>query len=98
LGDIITGGEDYKIRTFTRDPTRKESGEGLHDYEDECKVGAQGDNIDMDTLTEVDKINTVAGKEGEIKVFKDKGEAVAYMHKDGKWELIGSVINPAGGK
>jgi hypothetical protein len=52
----------------------------------------------MDTLTEVDKINTVAGKEGEIKVFKDKGEAVAYMHKDGKWELIGSVINPAGGK
>jgi hypothetical protein len=54
LGDIITGGEDYKIRTFTRDPVRRESGPALQDYEDECKVGAQGDNIDMDTLTAVD--------------------------------------------
>lgn len=24
LGDLITGGEDYKIRTFTRDPSRRD--------------------------------------------------------------------------
>jgi hypothetical protein len=28
LGDIITGGEDYKVRTFTRDPARRDDDEG----------------------------------------------------------------------
>lgn len=54
LGDIITGGEDYKIRTFTRDFARREEGESLKEYEDECKVGASGDKLDMDTLPTVD--------------------------------------------
>jgi phospholipase A-2-activating protein len=32
LGDIITGGEDYKIRTFTRDPARAEKGPALAEF------------------------------------------------------------------
>ena len=39
LGDIITGSEDYKIRTFTRDFARKDEGEALKEYEAECKSG-----------------------------------------------------------
>ncbi len=32
LGDIITGGEDYKVRTFTRDPARRDDGAALKEY------------------------------------------------------------------
>lgn len=49
----MTGGEDYKIRTFTRDYTRREEGESLREYEDECKASIQGDKIDMDKLPTV---------------------------------------------
>ena len=37
------------------------------------------------------------GKEGEIKVFKNGGQAEAYCWKDSKWEKIGDVISPPGG-
>lgn len=32
LGDIIIGTEDYKIRTFTRDPARAEKGADLTEF------------------------------------------------------------------
>lgn len=35
LGDLIVGGEDYKIRTFTRDPNRITKGEELTLFEEE---------------------------------------------------------------
>lgn len=43
LGDIITGSEDKKIRTFTRDPVRKDEGEGLKDYQNECTAQEMGE-------------------------------------------------------
>lgn len=98
LGDLITGGEDYKIRTFTRDFARREEGESLREYEDECKASAQGDKIDMDTLPTIQQMKTIPGKEGEIKVFKNGTVAEAYCWKGGKWEKIGDVINAPGGE
>ncbi len=38
LGDIITGSEDYKIRTFTRDPVRRNKSDALVEYENELKA------------------------------------------------------------
>lgn len=35
LGDIITGSEDYKIRTFTRDFARRDDSAALKEYESE---------------------------------------------------------------
>lgn len=43
LGDIMTGSEDYKIRTFTRDTSRKDQGEGLKDYENELTAQDLGE-------------------------------------------------------
>lgn len=42
LGDILTGGEDYKIRTFTRDFARREEGESYKEYDNEIKAAALG--------------------------------------------------------
>ena len=43
LGDIITGGEDYKMRTFTRDPARRDSSVAAQEYENECKAQELGE-------------------------------------------------------
>jgi hypothetical protein len=42
LGDILTGGEDYKIRTFTRDFGRRDDGEAGKEFEYEVKAAALG--------------------------------------------------------
>ena len=34
-GDLIIGGEDYKIRVFTRDTTKKPNEAELKEYEEE---------------------------------------------------------------
>ena len=43
LGDLITGSEDYKIRTFTRDPTRAATGQSAKDYQNECVAQEMGE-------------------------------------------------------
>lgn len=51
----------------------------------------------MDTLPTVQQMQSMRGKEGEVKVFKNGATAEAYSWKDGKWEKIGDVINAPGG-
>ncbi|TNV85584.1 hypothetical protein FGO68_gene1924 [Halteria grandinella] len=94
LGDLVTGSEDYKIRTFTRDPERRDQGEGLKDYQNELTAQDLGDQIDMKTLPTIDRMKTMKGKEGEVKIFKNGTAAEAYCFKDGRWEKIGDVMNP----
>lgn len=45
LGDLIIGCEDYKIRTFTRDPARADTGEELKTFENE--VTSQVNSTDL---------------------------------------------------
>ena len=96
LGDIVTGGEDYKIRTFTRDLARADFSTASDEYHNECKATELGEQIDMKTLPSIDKMRNVKGKEGEVKIFKNGSAAEAYTFKDGKWEKIGDVMNPQG--
>ncbi len=82
LGDLIVGCEDKSIRTFTRDLLRREEGPDFAQYQEECKKGAVSQGPDLSTLKEfTTEVNgKLAGtKQGEIKVFKDKGVAKAYM-------------------
>ncbi len=97
LGDLVTGCEDYKIRTFTRDFTRRDEGEGLKDFEADLKAATSGP--DLDKLDDLDKLTKIKGKrEGEIRVFRNGPTAEAYMWKmsEQQWEKIGDVINPSG--
>jgi len=34
----------------------------------------------------------MGSKEGEIRLFKEGSKPMAYMWKEGKWELIGDVL------
>jgi phospholipase A-2-activating protein len=97
LGDIITGSEDYKVRTFTRDASRADQGEALQEFEAECKTASAGQHIDVDKLPSVSALAQTKGKEGEVKVFKDGTNPVAFMWKGNTWEKIGDVIVPPGG-
>lgn len=38
LGDLIIGSEDYKIRTFTRDPARANKGDELKEFQTELET------------------------------------------------------------
>ena len=100
IGDIITGSEDYKIRTFTRDLARRDDGESSKDFEAEVKAASLGGtNVELDKLPGLDKLKTMKGKkDGEIKVFRNGDNAEAYVWKgDGnRWDKIGDVIMPQG--
>jgi phospholipase A-2-activating protein len=98
----LTGCEDYKIRTFTRDFGRRDEGSSYKDYENECKAASigQSSDVDISKLPSVEQIRTLKGKkDGEIRVFKNgtMGEAYCWKEENGKWEKIGDVINPSGG-
>jgi hypothetical protein len=104
LGDLIVGSEDKNIRTFTRDYRRRDEGPDFTAYQEECKGQAKPQSgLDMENTIEF-SIAVAQGikgaSEGELKVFKDKGIAKAYMWKgeEGKWEEIGEVVDPDGQK
>ena len=79
--------------------SRKETGADFAAYNEDCKSGAQSQaGPDMSNLP--DFKSQVEGKllgnaQGEIKVFKDKGVAKAYMwqQEQRKWEEIGEVVD-----
>lgn len=54
--------------------------------------GNDKNSVNPDTLIPIADLNSTQGKEGEIKLFNDNGKGVAYMIKDGKWSLIGEVM------
>jgi hypothetical protein len=51
----------------------------------------------MSKVPTIDKMRSMKGKEGEVRVFKNGTSAEAYCWKDGKWEKIGDVVNPTTG-
>ena len=98
-GDILVGCEDKKIRIFTRDPSRENTGEDFKEYEEECKQGTKNTEMDMNNLLEFSTQvqGKVRGKhDGFVQVFKDKGTAKAYnwSEAESKWVEIGEVCNP----
>ena len=45
LGDLLIGSEDYKVRSYTRDPARAEKGTELKELEDELKGKASAQDV-----------------------------------------------------
>lgn len=103
LGDLIVGSEDYKIRTFTRDPARVCNGPELVEFEEELKSKTTATDMEQfANAPDISEQTRVRGKkEGDIQVFKKNGVPSAYMWKqaEGKWEYVGEVVDPnAGGQ
>lgn len=68
LGDLLVGTEDYKIRTFTRDPSRADTGEELKTFENE--VTSQVNSTDLaqfEKAPDISEQGKIQGKgEGDI--------------------------------
>ena len=45
LGDLLVGSEDYKVRSYTRDPSRYNKGDELKELENELKGKASAQDI-----------------------------------------------------
>ena len=101
MGDLLIGTEDYKIRSFTRDPARVNQGEELKEFEAELKTKTtSADMSQFEKAPDVSAQATMKGKtEGDIQVFKKNGVPSAYMWKtaEQKWEYVGEVVDPSGG-
>lgn len=91
---MITGCEDYVLRTFTRDFTRIAPADELDVYEKQVKAAESAQQIDLDKLPRVEDMHKIPGKkDGEMKVFKKGTNPEVYKWIEGArtWEKIGDV-------
>lgn len=96
-GDLLVGCEDKSIRTFTRDWSRRCEDSEYLDYQDDCKNSTQTIVPDLKSLKDYNaevKGIIKGSKQGEMKVFSDKGVAKAYMWQDKSqsWDEIGEMV------
>jgi len=72
LGDLVTGCEDYVLRTFTRDMGRIAPEDELKVYETQVKTAESAQNIDLDKLPAIEDMNKYQGKkDGDVRIFKN---------------------------
>ena len=83
MGDLLIGSEDYKVRSFTRDHSRANTGEDLKEYEEELKGKAASQDLSQfEKAPDFKDAAKIRGKtEGDIQVFKKDGVPSAYMWK-----------------
>lgn len=95
-GDIITGCEDKKVRSFTRDPASAAPEAEREEYKKHC-MESSGAKLDLDKLPDSSLISTMKGKkDGQVKVFRTGNNPEAFVWKEAeqKWEKMGDVIMP----
>jgi hypothetical protein len=65
---LIVGSEDYKIRTFTRDESRADTGEELKTFEEEVKSQVNSTDLaQFEKAPDVSEQSKIVGKgEGDI--------------------------------
>ena len=68
LGDLLVGSEDYKVRSYTRDPARANKGEELQELENELKGKASAQDVSQfEKAPDISESLNMKGKsEGDI--------------------------------
>lgn len=98
-GDLLTACADGVVRVFSNNPDKWLSAEEIDEYTNLCfmsnKQEETNESVDVDKLPKYEDIHLIKNpKEGEIRVFNNKGNAEAYVYKSSerKWEKIGDVL------
>eukprot|EP00398_MALV-I-01_sp_L67-1_P000986 gene986-338_t len=96
-GDVATAGADGIVRLWTQDPGRM-ADEDLrlqqkNDAEmSTAEMAAKGASaVPMDKVTDIALMPTTKGKQGEVKMFKDKDKVMAYSYNGSTWDCVGEV-------
>lgn len=97
---LITACADGVIRVFSKNENDWFNKDQISDYEKICfdalNQGQEnsGDQVDVSTLITLQDGLKLVGKEGEIRIFNNKGTAEAYCYKSDirTWQKIGDVL------
>eukprot|EP00920_Eleutheroschizon_duboscqi_P005260 GHVT01012127.1.p1 GENE.GHVT01012127.1~~GHVT01012127.1.p1 ORF type:complete len:809 (-),score=239.99 GHVT01012127.1:669-3095(-) len=106
-GDLLTCCEDCLLRVWTRDEgaalpldQRREKEEAAKQVWKATSLRAEGEGApDVSKLPDVSHTQSLLGRqEGEVKMFAERGKAMAFMWTAGRWERVGEIVgNEASG-
>eukprot|EP00921_Rhytidocystis_pertsovi_P023526 GHVQ01037633.1.p1 GENE.GHVQ01037633.1~~GHVQ01037633.1.p1 ORF type:complete len:760 (+),score=110.44 GHVQ01037633.1:304-2583(+) len=101
-GDIISCSEDCLLRIWTRateralpEENRKIQREAAEMIAAQVQKGGM-DTVDASRLPDVSELNSIKGqKDGETKMFREGGSAIAFSWNGSSWDRIGEVMGSA---
>jgi phospholipase A-2-activating protein len=94
LGDLVTGCEDYVLRTFTRDLSRIAPEEEMDVFSKQVLAAESGSQIDIDKLPSIADMAKYQGKkDGDVRIFKNgtNPELYKWVLASRDWEKVGDV-------
>ncbi|CRH00725.1 polyubiquitin binding protein, putative [Plasmodium relictum] len=89
-GDFACACNDSSVRIYTNKKEKKLKKEIIEIFE---KQYGKKNNINDENVNGIENINNIIGKEGEIKIFKNKEKYEAYKYENSQWVLIGDVVD-----
>ncbi|CAA9988908.1 polyubiquitin binding protein, putative [Plasmodium knowlesi strain H] len=104
-GDLACACNDSYIRVYTKKRNHMLTEEAAKEVLELCnkrnkKENPNGENSnstggenDPKNIISVENIKSVVGKEGEVKIFKNKKKYEAYKYENNEWVLIGEVVD-----
>ncbi|KMZ79643.1 hypothetical protein PVIIG_00917 [Plasmodium vivax India VII] len=104
-GDLACACNDSYIRVYTKKRNHKLKEEATKEVLEMCskrnkKESPNGENANStgggnqpENIISVENIKSVVGKEGEVKIFKNKEKYEAYKYENNQWVLIGEVVD-----
>ncbi|KJP87928.1 hypothetical protein AK88_02362 [Plasmodium fragile] len=104
-GDLACACNDSYIRVYTKKRNHKMKEDAMKEVLEMCtkrskkeKPNAENPNSiggenNPENIMHVENIKSVVGKEGEVKIFKNKEKYEAYKYENSEWVLIGEVVD-----
>ncbi|EUD68722.1 hypothetical protein C922_01122 [Plasmodium inui San Antonio 1] len=104
-GDLACACNDSYIRVYTRKKDHRLSEEATNEVLQMCSKrnkkeqlsgedrNSPGGENNAENIISMENIKSVVGKEGEVKIFKNKKKYEAYKYENNEWVLIGEVVD-----
>ncbi|SBS84964.1 polyubiquitin binding protein, putative [Plasmodium ovale] len=93
--DFVCASNDKHIRIYTNKKEHKLSKDIIQQIDEKINKKNDGYKLNEENVTSVENIKNVLGKEGEIKIFKNREKYEAYKYEKNQWVLIGDVVDDA---
>jgi len=94
LGDLITGCEDYLMRTFTRDLLRIAPEEEMKVFNQQVLAAEGASQLEVDKLPPIQDAAKYQGKkDGDVRIFRNGMNPELHKWNAGprSWEKVGDV-------
>lgn len=91
--DFVCACNDRFMRIYTNEEKNKLQQQIKQKFEKEYMK--KEEKLEDKDVSSIDELHKTKGKEGEVKIFKNKNNYEAYKYEKGQWMLIGNVVDDA---